>query len=143
MMAKEGINRPLDDEYFTIFKYVATLFSHHLGNKYILYEYIPYFRPFMSDPLIKFRSHYKQCLDYLLNVLKTHEMTYDENNCRDVCDMFIGAKRKAKAECRPGVEWLTDDNITATFIDLFVGGVDTTYATLQWLVLFVAYFEDW
>ncbi|CAG2110570.1 unnamed protein product, partial [Medioppia subpectinata] len=69
---------------------------------------------------VAFNSHQLSWENYLLNVLKTHEMTYDENNCRDVCDMFIGAKRKAEAECRPGVEWLTDDNITATFIDLFV-----------------------
>ncbi|CAG2108475.1 unnamed protein product [Medioppia subpectinata] len=59
---------------------------------------------------------------------------------------FIGwllycLRLKFEAECRPGVvQWLTDHNIVATLIDLIF---ETKYATLEWMVLFAAYFEDW
>ncbi|CAG2107949.1 unnamed protein product, partial [Medioppia subpectinata] len=132
-----------DDEYSTLFKYISTALSHDINNKYILYEYIPILRPFMSDPLTKFRHNFKKCFDYTLNVLKTHENTYDESVCRDFCDLFIAAKRKAEAECRPGVQWLTDVNVSATLIDLFIAGIETSFTTIQWLLLFMDYFEDW
>ncbi|CAG2118516.1 unnamed protein product [Medioppia subpectinata] len=35
--------------------------------------------------------------------LGQHCRSHDENVCRDFCDMFIGAKRKAEVECRPVV----------------------------------------
>ncbi|CAG2119814.1 unnamed protein product, partial [Medioppia subpectinata] len=126
------------------FKYLATAYSHEMGGTHIVYEFIPYARFLMSDPLIKYRHNYNQCFDYTLDVLKAHKNTYDESVCRDFCDSFIGAQLKAEAECRPGVvQWLTDQNIVATVIDLIFAGTETTYATLQWMVLFVAYFEDW
>ncbi|CAG2108924.1 unnamed protein product [Medioppia subpectinata] len=81
--------------------------------------------------------------DYTQNILKIHENTYDESLCRDFCDMFIAAKRKAETECLPGVQWLTDVNVSATLVDLFIAGIETSFTTIQWLLLFMAYFEDW
>ncbi|CAG2110107.1 unnamed protein product [Medioppia subpectinata] len=124
MMVKEGINQPfnpkkLRQEYWTSFKYMATFWSHDIHNNYVIYEYIPICRPFMSDPLTKLRRYYKLCFEYSLTQLKEHENTYDKSVCRDVCDMFIGARRKGEAECRPGLQWLTDKHIAATFMDLY------------------------
>ncbi|CAG2108955.1 unnamed protein product [Medioppia subpectinata] len=133
----------LDLEYFTKFKYYATGFLNDMDNTFILCEYIPVCRLFMSDPLAKFRTTYNQCFDYTLNVLKTHKNTYDESVCRDFCDVYIGAKRKAEVECLPGVQWLTNNNIAASLMDVAVAGTETTYTTIQWMVLFVAYFENW
>ncbi|CAG2121716.1 unnamed protein product, partial [Medioppia subpectinata] len=137
-------NQKLEPDDLNKFKYLATAYSHEMGGTHIVYEFIPYARFLMSDPLVKYRHNYNQCFNYTLDVLKAHKNTYDESVCRDFCDSFIGAQLKAEAECRPGVvQWLTDQNIVATVIDLIFAGTETTYATLQWMVLFVAYFEDW
>ncbi|CAG2110273.1 unnamed protein product, partial [Medioppia subpectinata] len=78
------------------------------------------------------------------DVLKAHKNIYYESVCTDFCDPVIGVEFKAKAECRPGVvQWFTDQNIVATVIDLIFASTETTCATFQCMVLFVAYCEDW
>ncbi|CAG2106160.1 unnamed protein product, partial [Medioppia subpectinata] len=140
-MTHSGIR--FDQKMSTKFQYANIVLTQDVRNSYAIYEYIPIFRYFMSNPLEKLQQIYNECFNYTINELKTRENNYDESNERDFCDQFIGANRRAELKRKPGFEFLNRDNIAAVIMDIYLAGPDTTSHQLLWLILLMTYYSDW
>ncbi|XP_054154596.1 steroid 17-alpha-hydroxylase/17,20 lyase-like [Oppia nitens] len=72
-------------------------------------------------------------------------LDYDPSIERDFCDTLIAAKNNAllrevggKGSKQSLAKYLTDDKLGLAVFDIFFAGIDTTYNTFQWLLLFLA-----
>ncbi|CAG2113217.1 unnamed protein product, partial [Medioppia subpectinata] len=151
IVATEGIGKPFRPKLYVYnifdieqpelkkFKYITSDFQTDLGNTLFLYEFIPVMRYFMANPLIKYKQYFDEMMKYSRNIYQTHDKTYDSKNLRDFCDILIAAKHESIAEDKQTAPYFTDDNLPAVLIELFMAGTETTHATFQWLLLFMAY----
>ncbi|CAG2112884.1 unnamed protein product, partial [Medioppia subpectinata] len=142
MLTKEGIDRPFKPQSYC-HEILMTIFRHEMNNLYGIYEFIPIVRYFMANPLQTLQKTYNKCFKYIINELKLRDNNYDESNGRDFCGQFIDAKRRTEAEGKPGFECFNDNNIAAVVMDMYLAGMETTYSTLVWNVLFMVYYSDW
>ncbi|XP_057633325.1 cytochrome P450 2C26-like isoform X2 [Chionomys nivalis] len=69
---------------------------------------------------------------FLLAKIKEHEESLDATNPRDFIDYFL---IKGRQENRNQQSIYTRENLTATLIDLFVGGTDTLKSTMRFALL--------
>lgn len=76
---------------------------------------------------------------FMLEKIKEHEDTYDDNNIRDFVDLYIQSSRENKDETK---ETFTKGNMLRVIQDLFIAGSETTSTTLDWALLFMIEHPD-
>ncbi|CAG2165157.1 unnamed protein product [Oppiella nova] len=76
------------------------------------------------------------------NTFKDHYMDYSDAIERDICDALITAKNEALREGKEWAPYLTDDNLAMSAMTLFLGGINTSQNTFQWIVLLMCYYPE-
>ncbi|XP_072175873.1 cytochrome P450 2U1-like [Diadema setosum] len=89
-------------------------------------------------------SDFRYLVDFMRSMVQRivgeHRKTLDENDVRDIIDLYILEIRRQQ-KC--GEEIVFDDDRTwRGILDLFAAGTGTTSATLLWAFLFLAKFPD-
>ncbi|XP_033749031.1 cytochrome P450 1A1-like [Pecten maximus] len=80
-----------------------------------------------------------QLLQFVNEELEAHKRDFDEGNIRDFTDCLILARKEAEKEDDPEVlSQLTNVHIRQTISDIFLGGLDTSRFTIQWVILYMA-----
>ncbi|CAG2105844.1 unnamed protein product [Medioppia subpectinata] len=123
------------------FKYCFDGFQSDLGNWLFLYEFVPILRYFMANPLTKYKQYFNTIKDVLKDIYEKHAKTYDKENTNNFCDLLITAKHEAETQAKGSAQYLTDDNLTATIMDVIMPGSDLNHQ-FQWILLFVAYYPE-
>ncbi|CAG2106108.1 unnamed protein product, partial [Medioppia subpectinata] len=123
------------------FKYCFDGFQSDLGNWLFLYEFVPILRYFMANPLTKYKQYFNTIKGVLKDIYEKHAKTYDKENTNNFCDLLITAKHEAEAQAKGSAQYLTDDNLTATIMDVIMPGSDLNHQ-FQWILLFVAYYPE-
>lgn len=77
--------------------------------------------------------------NFILDRIKEHEETYDENNMRDFVDHYIRVSHDDKAESS---DIFTKGNMLRIIQDLFVAGSETSSTTLEWAMLFMMEYPE-
>ncbi len=72
-----------------------------------------------------------------------HLETYDENVTRDFMDIYIKEVR-ANAANKESIFFGQKgrQNMSALYVDLFIGGTETTATTINWTLLFLCLHQD-
>ena len=87
------------------------------------------------DEITGRRQNFLKIRNFILDLIKGHEDSYDENNIRDFVDLYIQVSRDSKEE-RSDV--FSQDSMLQVILELFIAGSETTYNTLNWAFLFMA-----
>ena len=85
------------------------------------------------------RQNLEKIKTFILEQIKNHEDTFDENNIRDFVDLYLQVTRDSKEE-RSDV--FTDGSMFRVILELFIAGSETTYNTLDWAFLFMTEHPD-
>ncbi|CAG2119370.1 unnamed protein product, partial [Medioppia subpectinata] len=125
------------------YKYLTIDYIPEVGSAMMMYEFVPMSKYFMADPLAKYKSYFNELLVYTRDIYQKHDKTYDSNSLRDFCDILIAAKHEAIADDKQSAQYLIDDNLLVTLIDMFIAGVDTSQITLMWILLYLAYYPHY
>ncbi|CAG2108197.1 unnamed protein product [Medioppia subpectinata] len=135
------LSRKLRPEEIVKFKYTSDTFQTDLGNSLFLYEFLPIARKLMSYPLKKYQDYFDQELRFTSDQYETHVKTYNNDHKRNICDLIISGKQEAQSQGKDMASHLTDINMKATLIDMFLPTSDTTH-TFLWILLYIAYYPE-
>ena len=69
-----------------------------------------------------------------------HVETFDERKIRDFTDALLNTNIEMQKKRVPAMKLLEEEHIRRTIIDVFVGGIETTAATLHWAFLYLVRF---
>ncbi|XP_054154606.1 farnesoate epoxidase-like [Oppia nitens] len=133
----------IDDPEFKKFKYVLNDLMYESGIRFVLWEYSKLIQWIDYKSIKNIAKHFDDCREIIIEKLKNHYKDYYSGIERDFCDTLIAAKNYALREGVIGskqsvAEYLTDDKLGMTVFDLFFAGIDTSYNTFQWLLLFLS-----
>ncbi|XP_054154603.1 cytochrome P450 2E1-like [Oppia nitens] len=137
----------IDDPEFKKFKFVLKDLFYELAQLISFCEYSKLIQWIYYKYLKKILKHFDEIREIIIEKLKIHYKDYDQNIERDFCDTLIAAKNNALREgVGQGVgvskqsvaKYLTDDKLGMTVFDMFFAGIDTSYNTFQWMLLFLA-----
>ncbi|XP_054154605.1 steroid 17-alpha-hydroxylase/17,20 lyase-like [Oppia nitens] len=134
---------------FKKFKYFLNDLNYELGYRLILWEYSKLIQWIDYKFVNKITTNFDEIREIIIEKLKNHYLDYDPCIERDFCDTLIAAKNDAllREEVGQGVgddskqsmaKYLTDDKLGMTVFDMFFAGIDTTYNTFLWLLLFLS-----
>lgn len=87
---------------------------------------------FMQVPNM-FLKTFMETDEYVKELMKGHEATYDPDNIRDFVDLLIEVRTQNK-----GNRHFTATNMRRVIVDLFTAGSDTTANALYWAMLLMA-----
>ena len=90
----------------------------------------------------KHRGLMEDFINYNNGIFKNHLKDHDDSIERDFCDALITAKNEALRVGKESIPYLTDRNLAASVLDLFVAGTDTSQLTFQWMTLLLAYYPE-
>ena len=77
--------------------------------------------------------------EFILERIKEHEDSFDENNIRDFVDLYIQVTRDSKEGSE---ELFKKGTSLQVILELFIAGTVTTYNTLDWAFLYMAEYPD-
>ncbi|KAH9513903.1 cytochrome P450 2 sub U member 1 [Bulinus truncatus] len=102
-------------------------------------NFFPFMRflPSMKQKIENFVTTFKSTDDYIKTLTEKNEITYDSANIRDFVDLTIQMRQSNK-----GNHHFNESNMRYVIVDLFIGGSDTTAASLSWAILYMAAFPD-
>ena len=90
-------------------------------------------------------NQFQQLFDNTINSVKiifqNHYQDYDESIERDFCDALITAKKEAIKRDKQSLKYLTDENLSMSIFDLFLGG-SAAIVVIQWIILLMTYYPE-
>lgn len=92
-----------------------------------------------DDTAVIRRANFKKVREFIADMIKQHEDTYDENNIRDFVDLYIQISKNEQEDTK---EVFTMGNMRRVILDLFFAGSETTSTTLDWAFLYMAEFPE-
>ena len=130
------------DQAFKKVKFVVKDFTEEIGARFILWEFSPTLRLIDYKMVNKYEEGVKDFINTIKDLYKNHNKDYDESNERDICDELISAKNTALRESKESARYLTDENLSLCLGDLLIVGSDSTFSTVLWALLFIAYYPE-
>ncbi|XP_033641368.1 cytochrome P450 2J6-like [Asterias rubens] len=109
------------------------------------------YMPFMGvDSVV---LNFEEFAKFIGNVIDTHRASFDENNPRDLTDVYLmeiqkGQLNGEKAPVTNGTKshssrrHLSERNLVGTIANLFAAGSGTTSGTLQWCLYYMMTYPD-
>ncbi|CAG0922310.1 unnamed protein product [Notodromas monacha] len=86
--------------------------------------------------LIEFHLVFGLSIDsFTQKILQEHRETLDAESPRDLIDCFLVEQKKWQSFQDKEKNYISDEMIEATLVDLFTAGAETTSTTLRWIVL--------
>ncbi|XP_071496077.1 cytochrome P450 2A6-like [Diadema antillarum] len=76
--------------------------------------------------------------DFIVSMVEKHDESFDENDIRDIIDMYLAENRRLEADNDVVEPYLGKGNIWMCVFDLFLGGTETTSTALIWFFLIMA-----
>ncbi|XP_072180971.1 cytochrome P450 2U1-like [Diadema setosum] len=116
-----------DDKVGNVISSINTIF----GSDIVLIPDAPLFL------LKKERCALTHIRDFLNAEIKQHEETFDENELRDLVDMFLAEEKRRTTDSKKQT-LPSKKHIWMPFFDVFVAGTDTTSMSITWAILFLA-----
>ncbi|XP_054154801.1 steroid 17-alpha-hydroxylase/17,20 lyase-like [Oppia nitens] len=135
-----GENYNFDDPEFRQLKYMLKDSLEELGPRMMLWEFSPIVRWIDQKYVRKYREYIENIRIFIGKKFKSHYRDYNPDIERDFCDALIAAKNDAIRDGKESADYLIDDNLLMSLMDLFFAGTDTTHFTFRWLLLVLAYY---
>ncbi|XP_054158509.1 uncharacterized protein LOC128956821 [Oppia nitens] len=135
-------NYNIDDPEFQQIKYGFKDFGIEFGLRSFLWEISAIIRWFDRKSVQKYDKIFTDLRQLFRYNYLLHLNDYDSQIERDFCDALIGAKNDSIREAKQSATYLTDDNLVMAVFDLFIAGTDSSYLTLLWSLLLLAYYPD-
>ncbi|XP_048738008.1 cytochrome P450 2B5-like [Ostrea edulis] len=106
------------------------------GSVMFLANIFPFLRHVPGDPLkiSKVLRNAAIIEEYMNEIVKDHEESFDENNMRDFIDVYL--KKIKSEESNPHTTFNTKQ-LLLIVVDLFVAGTETTSTALRWFAVFM------
>ncbi|XP_048738010.2 cytochrome P450 2H1-like [Ostrea edulis] len=124
-----------DDKHF---QFLIHLISENVSNANVIFlaSIFPFLRYVPGDPLkVKKVSHNTDVIrEYLFQIIKDHEESFDENNVRDFIDVYL--KKLKSEESNPSTTYDVEQ-LMCVVKDLFFAGTETTTTILLWFAVFM------
>ncbi|XP_076321631.1 cytochrome P450 2J6-like [Tachypleus tridentatus] len=89
----------------------------------------------------KFLTNVEQLQEFIINEIKTHEETLDENNIRDFIDAFL-LEMKKRQNKNDTSDTFNMETLIGTVQALFGAGSGTVRISVHWLLLTIAVYRD-
>ncbi|XP_063793871.1 cytochrome P450 2G1-like isoform X2 [Pseudophryne corroboree] len=128
-----------DEKYLTLLSHMRDFvklmnsgYSGLLGMSPTLMSYVP-------GPHQRLITTFQNLKDFVMDMVRYHQNTLDENCPRDLIDCFL--MRMEVEKKNPDTEF-HEANLQATIIDLFFAGTETTSSTLTYAFLILLKFPE-
>ncbi|KAG1698859.1 Cytochrome P450 18a1 [Nymphon striatum] len=88
-------------------------------------------------------SSFSSFISQAEDVIKNHKGDYDENNPRDLIDLFfMEMKKSLNDESQAYLSTFTERQLKSLIVDLFIAGTETTSTTLRWAVVYMLHHPE-
>ncbi|KAG1675950.1 Cytochrome P450 2C29 [Nymphon striatum] len=88
-------------------------------------------------------SSFSSFISQAEDVIQNHKEDYDENNPRDLIDLFfMEMKKSLNDESQAYLSTFTERQLKSLIVDLFVAGTETTSTTLRWAVVYILHHPE-
>ncbi|XP_066271395.1 cytochrome P450 2U1-like [Branchiostoma lanceolatum] len=94
--------------------------------------------PIVQDPAAKLRIYSDEVRQFIREEIDLHRLNLDPENPRDFIDYCLLQLDQQDG----GGTWLKEDNVVYIVQDLFIAGIDTTAATLTWVMLYMILYPE-
>ena len=92
----------------------------------------------LFDPLFKTAVSLGQALEDLINpYVKTHKDNHDDDENKDFMDSYLKEILRCQDKTSSFYGKRGEESLMASIMDLFLGGIETTAATLSWGILYM------
>ncbi|XP_060064349.1 cytochrome P450 2B5-like [Ylistrum balloti] len=124
------------------FKKITSLFAENfrLNSLGGAAQALPCLRHLPGDMfhLKKLIQNSKDIRDFVIEQIKEHRNSFDEENQRDFIDAFLSQQNKDGEE-----DTIFEDlNLAVSVINLFVAGTDTTATMIRWAIIYLIHNKD-
>ncbi|XP_040262291.1 cytochrome P450 2G1-like [Bufo bufo] len=121
-----------DQKFLTLLSYVNDTFALFNNRSGQLLSMLPTVMPYIPGPHQKIFKIIDNLKLFLKDIVKTHQVTLDENCPRDFIDCFLMKMEEEKNN--PDTEFC-NKNLEGAIFDLFFAGTETTSLTLRYSFL--------
>ena len=98
--------------------------------------FIPIMKYLPSKGREEYLSNINKIRPFVTKIIDEHKATFDSNNLRDYIDVYLDEILKEKQETGEN-ELVTEKSLTATVIQMFTAGTDSTSLNLRWGLLYM------
>lgn len=131
-----------DDEEFLMYHKRMNENAELIGSTSVIVNCFPWLQYLPWDPFkMKKPVENAEAIKNLLisPICEEHIATFDENNMRDLVDLFIGEMKKSENEANSSYNYR---QLLAVFWDLLGAGSETTATTIRWAILYLINFPN-
>ncbi len=105
--------------------------------------FIPILRYIVPKSYNDFVSSFKHFIDFIQKIIIEHQDVVQSDNVNDFIDLFLKEIKSAKNEISDGGEFLLSfKSLSATAVNLFMAGIETSSTTMRWALLYMMAYPD-
>ncbi|XP_063794653.1 cytochrome P450 2C23-like [Pseudophryne corroboree] len=128
-----------DKKFLTLLSHLKDFIQLLNSGSSQLLAMFPTLMTYVPGPHQKLLPSFQKIKDFVMNMVRSHRDTLDENTLRDLIDCFL-MKMEEEAK-NPDTEF-HEENLQGTVIDLFFAGTETASVTLRYAFLILLKYPE-
>ncbi|KAK7086808.1 hypothetical protein SK128_000309 [Halocaridina rubra] len=135
----------IDDEEILHFQELLGKTLENVSPIIALCDLLPWLPKIVPDAVIRwlgadeYLAIAQQSLDFMMDVIKEHQLVLDTENPRDYIDYYLIEMERQKEDPQSTMSII---DLASGLQDLFIAGSETTSSTIRWAIFYIAKHQD-